>query len=81
MAEVRTKIYIVRENGNRADVQKFDLPVDSERGFYGTVEMKLQAGKLVTVAIPRQTFQVETINKSEWEKLFGKIEDRTGTTY
>jgi len=75
MAEIRTKIYVIRENGKSIHIQKVDLPKDDTRGFFGTVELKLQAGQLTTISIPRQTFTIETMNKEDWEKYFGAISE------
>lgn len=75
MGKIITRILIIRENGTGKNIQKFDLPADDPAGFYGTVELKLQAGSLNGVQIPRQSLHIETITSEEWEKLVGITED------
>ncbi len=71
MGKIITRILVIRENGKGKDIQKFDLPADDPLGFFGTVELKLQAGSVSSVQIPRQSIHVETISMEEWEKLVG----------
>jgi len=71
MGKIITRILIIREDGTGKDIQKFDLPADDPAGFFGTVELKLQAGSVSSVQIPRQSIHVETISMDEWEKMVG----------
>ena len=75
MGKITTKILVIRENGTGKNIQKFELPADDPEGFYGTVELKLQAGTVNGVHIPRQSLHIETIGREEWEKLVGLIDD------
>jgi len=75
MGKIRTKILVIRENGTKKNIQSFDLPADDPLGFFGTVELKLQSGSVSSVQIPRQSLHVETIDREEWEKMIGPIDD------
>lgn len=76
MANIKTKVFIVCENGNSSIVQRFDLPSDDRQGFYGELSIKLQSGRATSVNVPRQSLNIETITKEQWEAIFGEIEDR-----
>jgi len=74
MGKIITKIFIIRENGTGTNIKKFELPADDPEGFYGIVELKLRAGTVNGVQIPRQSLHIETIGREEWEKLVGPID-------
>ncbi len=74
MGKIITRILIIRENGTGKNIQKFDLPADDPEGFYGVVELKLRAGSVNGVQIPRQSLHIDTISMDEWEKLVGPLE-------
>lgn len=74
MGKITTKILVIRENGTGKNIQKFELPDDDPLGFFGTIELKLQAGSVSSVQIPRQSLHIETIGLEEWEKLVGPRE-------
>mgnify|MGYP001296980222 FL=1 len=69
MGKITTKILVIRENGTGKNIQKFDLPADDPEGFYGTVELKLQAGTVNGVHIPRQSLHIETISKEQLDQM------------
>ena len=72
---IKTQIFIVRQKDGGRDIQKIDLPEHNPDGFFGTLEIKLQAGKMITNSVPLEHLPVSNFTLAEWERYFGKIDD------
>ena len=72
---IKTQIFIMRIKGDGREIQKIEIPTNDPNGFYGTIELKLQAGKMITNSVPLQHLPVLNFTIEEWEKNFGGIED------
>ena len=66
--KVETRIIVEREKDEEVVRRTYELPNDNIDGFFGTVEIIIQAGLSVSFSIPRETLEFEEAVMTKEEK-------------